>query len=152
MPAAELRGEPDRDRVLVGLTVVCSAAGAAVGLLVGWLFGRDEAQAASEIAVYAVAGVVAGAFLGLCASVGAIFVLVAVDGRRWASAPLVRAALAAAGAAVPVDVLDLVLSGFEPNLLVFAFCTAVTGLPAATAMLVLDLRWRRSSRSSSVRH
>jgi len=143
VPVSELRGESDLDRVLVWLAGACATAGGAAGVVVGGLEALDDGQGASDYAVYAVAGVVVGAFLGLCASVGSIFVLVAVQGRRWASAPPVRAALVSAGAAGPIDVLLLALTGLALPLTTLAFCSVVTALPAATVMVALDVRSSR---------
>lgn len=114
--------------------------GAASGVAVGWLYGRDQATTTSEVPWFAAFGLVAGVVLGLLVSIGSILVLVAIDGRPWASAAPLRAGLAAAGAAVPITILVEVTSGFSAAPVALIFCALTSAVPAGIATVLLDRR------------
>ena len=137
------RVESDLDRAVVWLGGACVAAGAVGGFFVGWLYGRDQATSASSVPWYAVVGLLVGAVLGLFVSIGAIVVLVAVDGRRWAASRPLRAVLAGAGAALPGALLLEVPAGFAAAPEALVFCVAVAALPAGLATALLDRRTGR---------
>lgn len=140
-----VRRQANLDDAVVWLGGACGAVGAVGGCLVGWLYGRDEATEVtqtSSLVLSAGVGLVAGLVLGLVVATGAVLVLVALDGRTWASASPLRALLAAAGAAFPVTALLLLLSGLEASPGALAFCVAVSAVPAGLATLALDRRHR----------
>ncbi|MGI3786468.1 MAG: hypothetical protein ACRYG2_37470 [Janthinobacterium lividum] len=139
------RGETDLDHAVFWVAGSCMVVGAAAGCLVGWLYGRDQASAPSDVPWYGAVGLVLGVVLGLLVSVGSILVLVAIDGRPWASAPLLRAVLVAAGAAVPITLLLEAPSGFSAAPEALAFCALVSALPAGIATVLLDRRTGRAT-------
>lgn len=142
-----VRGASDLDAAVVWVGGACTAVGAVAGLVVGWLYGRDDTEVTSDALWYAGVGLVAGAVLGLLVAIGAILVLVVINGRTWATGRPLRAILAAAGAAVPITLLLEVMSGFSVGALVLTFCVVVAGLPAGIATACLDGRACRAAPS-----
>jgi hypothetical protein len=139
------RGVASPDSAVSWVAGSCMAAGALGGFAVGWLYGRDQATSTSEVPWYAAIGLVVGVVLGLLVSIGSIVVLVVIDEKPWAAAPL-RAGLAAAGAAVPITVLVGVMSGFSMAPEALVFCVLISAIPAGVATALLDRRTSRASR------
>ena len=142
-PRGHVRRQADLDDAVLWLCIACAAAGAVGGCFVGWEWGRDEATEAtgtSELVLASGVGLLVGLVVGLAVGIGAVLVLVALDGRAWASASPLRAVLAAAGAAAPLTSLLFLLSGLEVSPSTLTFALTVSALPAALATLAVDRR------------
>jgi hypothetical protein len=134
---------PYNNLVMVWMCGLGALTGAFGGAFVGYLYGLDQALTAAAVPWYAATGLLIGAAAGSLLSLAPAGVLVALQHRSWATAP-VRIALTALVGAAPLTLYQLLVSGFAITGEVIVFCAVVTGAPAGLAAAGLALSTRRS--------